>query len=100
MWPEGPFVRCSRTVPRFYFHTNHPSEQDEQDDEGFDFSSVHAAKGEAVRYAGELLCDVGEHFWDKGDFELTVTDDQGLVLFAMRMIGIEAPAIRSERHEN
>ena len=66
-----------------------------QDDEGFDFPSVHVAKCDAVLYEGQLLKDTGEHFWDDGDFELTVTDEQGLVLFAMRVVGIEAPAIRS-----
>lgn len=81
-------------VARYFFHTNLPSEQVVQDDEGFDFPSVHVAKCEAVVYAGQLLKDTREHFWDDGDFELTVTDDQGLVLFAMRVVGIEAPAIR------
>jgi hypothetical protein len=82
-------------MPRFYFHTNLPSERNVQDDEGCDYASVHDAKCEAVVYAGQLLKDTGEHFWDTGDFELTVTDDKGLVLFAMRVVGIEAPAIRS-----
>jgi hypothetical protein len=81
-------------VPRFYFHTNHPSERVAQDDEGFEFASIHEAKCEAVKSAGQLLADAAEHFWDDGDFELTVTDDKGLVLFAMRVVGIEAPAVR------
>lgn len=81
-------------MPRFYFHTNHPSSPNIQDNEGFDFPSVSVAKGEAVKYAGELLCDVAEQFWDKGDFELTVTDAKGLILFTMRMVGTEAPAVR------
>ena len=84
-------------MPRFYFHLNHPSERDAQDDEGFEFLSVHEAKCEAVKLAGQLLADTAEHFWDDGDFALTVTDDSGLVLFAMRVVGIEAPAIRSAR---
>ena len=82
-------------MARFYFHTNHPSERDIQDDEGFDFPSIQEAKAQAVVYAGQLLCDVREHFWDTGDFELTVSDENGLILFSMRMIGIEAPAIRN-----
>ena len=43
------------------------------------------------------MADTAEHFWDDGDFALTVTDDSGLILFAMRVVGIEAPAIRSAR---
>jgi hypothetical protein len=88
-------VRQCGAVPRFYFHSNHPSERDAQDDEGFEFPTVHKAKCEAVKFAGQLLADTAEHFWDDGDFELTVTDDRGLVLFAMRIVGIEAPAVRA-----
>jgi hypothetical protein len=82
-------------MPRFYFHTNRRSEASEQDDAGFEFPSIHVAKGEAVKYAGGLLCDSAEHFWDKGDFELTVTDERGFILFTMRLIGTEAPVVRS-----
>jgi hypothetical protein len=83
-------------VPRFFFHTNNPLEPALQD-EGLELETVHAARCKAVRYAGQLLCDVGERFWDTADFELSVTDDRGLILFTMRVVGTEAPAIRDER---
>lgn len=82
-------------MPHFYFHTNLPAERGVQDDEGHEFKSVHAAKCEAVIYAGRLLSDAAEDFWDTGDFELIVTDDNGLILFSLRLVAIEAPAIRS-----
>ena len=82
-------------MARFYFHTNHPAELIIQDDEGVDFPTVHDAKCAAVKYAGQLLADVAEHFWDEANFDLTVTDENGLILFSMRVLGIEAPAIRS-----
>jgi hypothetical protein len=82
-------------VPRYFFHTNHPAELSVQDDEGMEFPSVHEAKCAAVRYAGQLLADVAEHFWDTADFDLTVTDAKGLILFSMRVVGIEAPAVRA-----
>jgi hypothetical protein len=81
-------------MPRFFFHTNNPLERVVQDDGGMDYPNIHLAKCEAVAYAGRLLCDTAEHFWDYGDFELTVTDDRGLILFTMRVVGTEAPAIR------
>ena len=55
----------------------------------------HAAKCQAVIYAGDMLRDVAEHFWDTADFELTVTDEKGLILFTVRVLGTEAPAIRA-----
>ncbi len=82
-------------MPRFYFHTNSPSERSVQDDVGMDFPSVHEAKCAAVKYSGQLLSDAAEQFWDTADFELTVTDDRGLMLFTMRVVGTEAPAVRA-----
>ena len=84
-------------MPRFYFHTNHPAELTMQDDEGLDFASIHDAKCAAVKYAGQVLADAAEHFWDTADFDLTVTDESGLILFSMRVVGIEAPAIRASK---
>jgi hypothetical protein len=81
-------------VPRYFFHTNHPAERVVQDDEGMIFASVERAKGEAVAYAGRLLCDAAERFWDNSDFELTVTNSKGLILFTLRIVGTVAPAVR------
>lgn len=80
-------------MPRYFFRTNHPAEEFLQD-EALDFANIAAAKCQAAVYAGQLLCDAKEHFWDTADFELTVTDENGLILFAMRIVGTEAPAIR------
>ena len=85
-------------MPRFFIHTNNPAEQNLQDNEGMEFADVHEAKCQAVVYAGELLRDAAEKFWDDADFELSVTDENGLILFSMRVIGVEAPAIRQSSH--
>ena len=87
-------------MPRYFFHTNHPRERGVQDDDGMEFPDIHAAKCEAVAYAGRLLCDVAEEFWDDADFELTVTNENGLILFTMRVVGTEAPAIRAAPSKN
>ena len=81
-------------MPRFFIHTNNPADAGTQDNEGMEFASVQDAKAQAVVYAGRLLSEAGEKFWDRADFELTVTDEKGLILFTMRMVGTEAPAIR------
>ena len=80
-------------MPRFLFHTNNPLAL--PDAAEMEFETVRDAKCEAVRYAGQLMCDAAEHFWDEADFEMTVTDEKGMILFTMRVIGTEAPAIRS-----
>ena len=89
------FMRCRAALARYFFHTNDPAERTLQDDAGHEFPSVHAAKCAAVKYAGQILADAAGHFWDDADFELTVTDKDGLILFTMRVVGVEAPAIRS-----
>lgn len=84
-------------MPRFFIHTNNPLERSVQDDEGLEFASIHEAKCEAVKFAGQLLADAAAKFWDTADFELTGTDDNGLILFTMRVVGTEAPAVRAAR---
>ena len=81
-------------MPLYFFHTNHPSAKFTQD-EGLEFGSLQTAKCEPVRFAGQVLCDAAEKFWDTADFEMTVTDVTGLILFTMRVVGTEAPAIRA-----
>ena len=76
-------------MPRYFFNVD-----DQLDKEGLDFDSLSDAKCEAVRFAGRLICDSASEFWDAADFSLTVTNDKGLILFTLRLIGIEAPAIR------
>ena len=56
--------------------------------------SLAEAKCEAVRFAGQLICDSADRFWDAAGFELMVSDVDGLVLFTLQLIGTEAPAIR------
>ena len=80
-------------MPRFFVHTNNPIYGDVQDNEGMEFASIHDAKSQAVAYAGRLLCDAGEKFWDNTDFNLTVTDENGLILVRMDVLGTETPAI-------
>ena len=77
-------------MPRFYFHV-----EGRPDEEGTELPSVPAAKCEAVRYAGRLICDEAERFWDSAEFGLIVTDEKGLILFSLTLSGTEAPAIRA-----
>ena len=56
--------------------------------------SLADAKCKAVRYAGQIICDRANQFWDTADFKMSVTDDEGLVLFTLQFVGTEAPAIR------
>jgi hypothetical protein len=60
-------------MPRFFFQVEGPP-----DDWGTELPDLAAAKCEAVRYAGRLICEEAERFWDTADFAMTVTDENGL----------------------
>ena len=55
--------------------------------------SLADAKCEAVRFAGRVICDAADSFWDAQEFQLTVTDHSGLILFALNLIATPAPAM-------
>lgn len=79
-------------MQRYFFHTNHPATG--TDIIGMEFATMADAKCQAARFAGQLLSNTAEHFWDDADLEMTVSNEKGLMLFALRILGIEAPAIR------
>jgi hypothetical protein len=41
-----------------------------------------------------MICDEADQFWDKAEWNMTVTDDRGLTLFQIHILGTEAPASR------
>ena len=65
------------------------------DEQEVHLPDIATAKCEAVRYAGQLICDEAEQFWDAAEFSMTVMDERRLVLFSLTMLGQEAPAIRT-----
>ena len=79
-------------MPRFYFHIEDGTSI--ADDVGMELPDVAEAKCEAVRYAGRLICDHAGEFWDAGQWNMTVSDERGLTLFALHLSGTEAAAIR------
>jgi hypothetical protein len=75
-------------MPTFIFHVKgHP------DDQEMDLPDIATAKCEAVRFAGQLICDEADGFWDAAEFSLTVMDERRLILFSLTMLGQDAPAL-------
>ena len=79
-------------MPRYFFHTD-----DRTDAEGTELASVEVAKCSAVTLAGKIICEKPERFWDKAEWSMTVTDDRGLTLLQLQIIGTEAPVIMVSR---
>ena len=80
-------------LPRYYFNIDDGSGI--EDKVRMDLPSLAEAKCEAVSYAGRLICDHAGKFWNSGDWTMTVTNENGLSLFTLQLVGTEAPAIRS-----
>ena len=77
-------------MPRYYFHT----EDSGADPEGIELDSLAVAKCEAVKTAGAMICEAAGEFWDRSEWNMTVSDARGLTLFTLHFMGIEAPAAR------
>jgi hypothetical protein len=75
-------------MPRFHFHTSGV-----KDDDGHILPSLEVAKCEAVKLAGRIICDDAESFWGQGEWAMTVSDEVGLTLFYLQIVGTESPAI-------
>ncbi len=73
-------------MPFFNFHINK-----EPDSTSFHASDLAAAKCEATKMAGQIICDGAKRFWDRAEWMLTVTDLHGLTQFQLQFIGTDAP---------
>ena len=81
----------SGIMPRYFFHRS--DGYVERDDEGVELSSLHAARVEAVTFAGASLAEEPEQVWNGQDFRVEVTDEQGLLLFTVITLAIDSPAV-------
>ncbi|HEX9948390.1 MAG TPA: hypothetical protein VGA98_12675 [Allosphingosinicella sp.] len=82
-------------MPRYFFHIEDGAAT--RDDEGIELENVAVAKCEAVKLAGQMICDSAGGFWNHRDWKLTAASETGLTLFCLHFIGIEAPAAMGPR---
>jgi len=77
-------------MPRYHFNVS--DGQAISDRRGTEFADLKSAQRCAVRYAGQLLSEIGEEFWAGEDWVMTVTDARGLTLFTLSFVATLAPA--------
>jgi hypothetical protein len=77
-------------MPTYFFRVDEPNPR--LAGEGALLRDMAEAKCEAVKLAGQILCDEAATFWDRRELSLTVTDESGLTLFQLLVIGTEAAA--------
>ena len=82
-------------MPRFFFH--HTDGAFDPDDEGTDYPDLTTARAEAVRYAGEIVRDRPDEVWAGDTFRIEVSDEGGMLLCTIVVLGLDAPASRGVR---
>ena len=80
-------------MPRYFFHCADGVR--DPDREGTVLADDHAAQVAAVAFAGETLKHSPGTLWDKGQWRVEVTGEQGALLFTVITIAIDAPTPRN-----
>lgn len=60
--------------------------------EGFDLPSLEEARRVAVRTACAMISQSVDEFWASREWQMSVTDDDGLVLFTLTFFATDAAA--------
>jgi hypothetical protein len=77
-------------MPKFHFHLD-----DERDEQGLELADLAAAKCEALEFAARHICDAANAFWDREEWTLTVTNERGLTLLQLHIVGTQSAATSS-----
>jgi len=78
-------------MPKFFFHLD-----DQRDETGTELADLATAKCEALEFAARHICDVANAFWTREEWLLTVSDEKGLTLFQLHIIGTDSAASLSK----
>ena len=75
---------------RYFFHLENGSVLEDQ--EGVDLPDLEAAKCAAVQLLAEILCDQPGRVLATETYQVTCTDEDGLMLFKVQVVVTLAPA--------
>lgn len=78
-------------MPRYFFNVHDGREVADAD--GTELPDLRSARLQAVGYAGEMMRDHPERFWDGEEWVMVVTDARGDDLFALTFCASIAPSL-------
>lgn len=78
-------------MPRYFFDIT--DVETHVDEEGEELEGLNAARIQAVTLSGELLKSFPDRFWSVGEWECSVRDESGLVLFVLHFFATDAPSV-------
>jgi len=76
-------------MPRYFF--NIFDGKDAPDQDGTELADMYVVQSQAIRMSGEILREMGAQFWDGTEWRLEVSNEQGTVLFVLRISAEERP---------
>ena len=72
-------------MPRYFFSVREG--RDIPDEEGLVLEGPEEARAQAVTAAGEALRDLDGRFWQTAEWQMRVTDEEGVTLCTLRFSG-------------
>jgi hypothetical protein len=85
-------------LPNYQFHFE--GNEADREIEPHVFRDLAAAKCEAAKTLGAIICDAGLGIWNERDWGITVTNEAGLTLFTLSVMASDAPSIRHHSYYN
>lgn len=82
-------------MPQFHFHLD-----DVRYEEGRELPDLAAAKCKALELAARHICDAANAFWDREEWTLSVTDERGLTLMQLHIVGTQSAALAPKAARN
>jgi hypothetical protein len=79
-------------VPKFFFNIANGAIPDRK---GIELPDVAAAKIVAVQTGCAIVSQSAAEFLERGEWQMNVTDEEGLVLFSLTFFTTDAPAVRT-----
>ena len=75
-------------MPRYHFNIVDGVSQ--PDPEGTDLVDLAEVRRQALRLSGEVLRELSSAFWQHPEWSLTVTDDAGATVLALKFVAEQA----------
>ncbi|MGI3902394.1 MAG: DUF6894 family protein [Janthinobacterium lividum] len=82
-------------MPRFFFHR--ADGVFDPDEVGSELPDLASARIEAVRFAADSIRDQPMEVWQGHNFRVEVSDEEGMLLCTVVILGLDAPAARGLR---
>jgi hypothetical protein len=94
--PLQPWLEIA--MPRYHFNVQDGMQY--PDTQGTALPNLEAARMEAVERIGALLRDNAESFWNGEKWNMTVTDENRMVMFTLHFLATNSPATQEYKQPN